>query len=145
MKLPSTIKDWLLPRATAIEEAPQLAPGLYHFRRDSKGISMRFHLRVDEDGPAILIAGASEALLLSPAGAAAAKGLLDGRAPLLVEKSLAVANPHQVVDDVRHALEDLGHWDVRYPIFNLVDPALHERPWRLMPHFRQIWWWRGKR
>ena len=101
------------------------------FAANRRGVSLRFHLRVDEDGPAILIAGASEALLLSPAGAAAAKGLLEGRTSQDVERSLPVVNASQVVEDVRHALEDLGHWDVRYPIFNLVDPALYERPWRI--------------
>lgn len=136
LKLPSTLKDWLLPRATAIEEPTLVAPGLYDFRRESRGIPLRFHLRVDEDGPAILIAGACEALLLSPEGAAAAKGLLEGRTPAEVEQSLPVPHRAQVVEDVRHAIEDLGHQDLRYPIFNLVDPALYERPWRMSAPFQ---------
>jgi radical SAM protein with 4Fe4S-binding SPASM domain len=120
----------------AVDEPPIIQPGLYHFQREVGGQHIRYHLRVDDDGPAILIAAASEALLLSPAGAAAAKGLLEGKSAAAVAASLSVEHPQQVVEDVRHALADLGHWDVRYPIFNLVDPALYERPWKISAPFQ---------
>ena len=131
LQFPKTIKDWLLPRAVAVDEAPIVTPGLYHYMQEVDGHPIRYHLRIDDGGPAILIAAASEALLLSPVGAAAAKGLLEGKSAGAVENSLSVENAGQVVEDVRHALADLGHWDVRYPIFNLVDPALYHLPWRL--------------
>ena len=136
LQLPKKLSDWFLPRAVAVDEPPMIEPGLYHFQREVGGQHIRYHLRVDDDGPAILIAAASEALLLSPAGAAVAKGLLEGKSSAALEASWPVENPQQVVEDVRHALEDLGQWDVRYPIFNLVDPALYERPWKISAPFQ---------
>jgi radical SAM protein with 4Fe4S-binding SPASM domain len=135
-QIPKTLKDWLLPRAVAVDAPPMIQPGLYHFQREQNGEHIRYHLRVDEDGPAILLAAAAEALLLSPAGAAAAKGMLEGKSAAELESSLPTENPRQVVEDVRHALADLGQWDVRYPIFNLVDPALFERPWKISAPFQ---------
>ena len=136
MQLPKTIKDWFLPRAIAVDEAPVVRPGLYHFMREVEGSQIRYHLRVDDGGPAILIAAASEALLLSPVGAAAAKALLEGKSPAETENLLPASNAAQVVEDLRHALDDLGQWDVRYPIFNLVDPALYHRQWQLSAPFQ---------
>ena len=136
MQLPKTIKDWFLPRAIAVDEAPLVRPGLYHFVREVDGNQIRYHLRVDDGGPSILIAAASEALLLSPVGAVAAKALLEGKSAGEIETLLPVSNAGQVVEDIRHAMEDLGQWDVRYPIFNLVDPALYHRQWQLSAPFQ---------
>jgi radical SAM protein with 4Fe4S-binding SPASM domain len=134
--LPKSWKDWILPRTADVLPPPLVRPGLYHFQRRHDQGFLRYHLRVDDQGPAVLIAGACEAVLLSPAGAAAAKALLEGKDEHEVERSLPVVNAHRVVEDVRDALIDLGRWDLRYPIFNLVDPTLSERAWKMSAPFQ---------
>ncbi len=135
-KFPRTWEDFVFPRLAAAQPPGLVEPGLYHYQEQRDGEFVRFHLRVDDEGPAILIAAASEAVLLSPAGAAAAKGLLEHEPPEAIARRLKVAGGAQVVEDVRHALADLGQTSARYPIFNLVDPATYERPWRLSAPFQ---------
>lgn len=130
----SSLSDMLIPRAVGRERASGgVTPGLYHYQRERDGEYIRYHLRVDENGPGILIAAASEALLLSPAGTAAAKEILDNRSEVSIEKSSAA---DEVFGEVRLAIEDLGRSKFRYPIFNLVDPATHAAPWRLSAPFQ---------
>ncbi len=128
--LPRSLKDLFLPRVRAVEEPSLVAPGLYHFQSEVGGAPIRYHLRVDQEGPAILIAAAAEAVLLSPVGAVAAKALLEGAPADAVIKVLPVQNAAEVVRDVQQVLEDFGRWDVRYPVFNLVDPSHFGRPWK---------------
>ncbi len=125
------IRPWLLPEPFPEGNHYPLPEGLYPFHRQMGDEHVRYHLRVDEGGPAILIAAASEAVLLSPAGAAAAKALLEGQSIDQVVQRLPVPDAAQVAADVADTLVDLGKSNVRYPIFNLADPAFHERPWHL--------------
>ncbi len=137
MRMPTTLRQWLLPNRTEVSTAPaSLKPALYHFRREADGRYIRYHLRVDPEGPAILIAAASEALLLSPAGAVVAKTILEGKSPDTVRDSLKVSNPDELIAQVETALAELGREDVRYPIFNLVDPAVVGQRLRLVAPFQ---------
>jgi hypothetical protein len=132
----SPLRKWFLPSPDETSDELQATAGLYHFHRVVDGEHIRYHLRVDDDGPAILIAAASEALLLSPSGAVIAKAILEGKTRADVARMAPDAGWPAAVSEVADALDDLGHSSVRYPIFNLVDPAYHDKPWRLTAPFQ---------
>lgn len=137
MRLPTTLREWLVPTSSeSSATTAALEPALYHFRREANGRYIRYHLRVDPDGPAILIAAASEAILLSPAGAVVAKAILEGKSPDTIRAALRVSNPAELIAEVEEALADLGRDDVRYPIFNLVDPAVIGQRLQLVAPFQ---------
>jgi radical SAM protein with 4Fe4S-binding SPASM domain len=66
-----------------------LPVGLHHYVRAIDGAPARYHLRVEPDGGAILIANASSMLSLSAHGAVAAKAILDGTSDELTADELA--------------------------------------------------------
>jgi radical SAM protein with 4Fe4S-binding SPASM domain len=130
------LKHWFVPTPGVVARAMTIAPGMYHFQRERDGQYLRFHLRIELDGRAMLIAGASEAVRLSPAGAVAAKGLLEGKTPAQIAAELAAPSADQIVADVQRALDELGRPSARYPIFNLSDPAVDERAAQLLAPFQ---------
>ncbi|MBL8092713.1 MAG: radical SAM protein [Anaerolineales bacterium] len=65
-------------------EAPTLAPGMYHFRREARGRHARFHLRVERDGSGLLLANASVAARMTQSGVLIASGLLRGEPDAVV-------------------------------------------------------------
>ena len=132
----SGLRDWMIPAVDRRESVVHVPAGLYHFHRDRDGEHIRYHLRVDEGGPAILLAAASEAVLLSAAGAAVARGWLEGKSLAELDRRFSGRVHSESVQHVVRALEDLGRTSIRYPVFNLVDPAYHERTWRLSAPFQ---------
>ncbi|MBK8988657.1 MAG: hypothetical protein IPM39_21730 [Chloroflexi bacterium] len=77
---------WMIPQW---RKPPQpIRPGLYPYAHEEDGSITRFHLRVEPDGQGMLLANASAAARLNPAGVVMVKGLLDG------------ATPNTVLDDV---------------------------------------------
>ena len=120
MRFPTTIREWLLPASVSGVTKPKI----HHFRREAEGKYIRYHLRIDPDGPAILIAGASDALLLSPEGAVVAQAILSGSTAESVRHRLEISNPDELIEQVQEALSEFGTDNNRYPIFNLVDPAV---------------------
>ncbi len=135
VQLSERLKNLLIPRPAQRHAAPPVAPGLYHFQHALDDGFIRFHLRVERDGHALLIAGASEAARLSPAGARIAKVLLGGvPADDLREKTPDLDNT--TIDEVARLLEQLGRPSGRFPIFNLSDPATSDRDLELMAPFQ---------
>ena len=118
------LKNWLIPKPAKPSVGPALEPGIYHFQREREGQYVRFHLRVDPGGRAILIAAAAEAVRLSPAGAVAAKGLLSGKSCDQVADELSNTNAFDLVQKVKQAIDDIGQPNFRYPIFNLTDQSV---------------------
>ncbi len=120
MRFPTTLRQWLIPSPPTSGTRPELL----HFPGESNGQYMRYHLRVDPNGPAILIAGASDALLLSPEGAVVAQAILSGDPVETLASRLEVSNPEELIAEVKDALAEFGSNKQRYPIFNLVDPSV---------------------
>ncbi len=121
------IKSWLVPTPAGARLAPSVAAGMYHYQHERDGEYIRFHLRVEPHGEALLIAGASEVARLSPAGATAAKALLESN-----DRDSLVAGVHspavqQLYRDVDLLLDELGGGSSRFPIFNLPDPLENAR------------------
>lgn len=130
------IKHWILPVARE-PAAPRVDAGLYHYQRARDGAYVRFHLRVEPDGNGLVIAGAAEAVRLTPAGVYVAKGLLEERnaddlARELGSRSLEDPVRRSVLQ-VQHVLADLAAPSGRYPIFNLADPSFEDAPHLLAP------------
>lgn len=120
--------DWL-KRLFAVkrsEPRPPLEPGLTHVMKEVEGKFTRFHLRVERDGSAMLIANASAAARLTPTGALIVQGLLrdDDRAAILarLKASFQGADEARMRDDIDRVAalieEILSPADV-YPVFNL--------------------------
>ena len=65
-----------------------LPVGLHHYVRTIDGAPVRYHLRIEPDGGAILLANASQMLSLTAHGAVAAKAILDGGTPALAMDGL---------------------------------------------------------
>lgn len=127
------LRTWLLPEFASTDWQPRVPPGLYHFTRELHGEHIRYHLRVEADGPSILLAAASEALLLSPDAAAVAKALLEGVPRARIVSGAATES---VVRDMEAALADLGSSQARFPIFNLLDVGMQSMPWVLSAPFQ---------
>jgi radical SAM protein with 4Fe4S-binding SPASM domain len=135
MPQPQRLRDWVVPQSEVVVP-DQVAPGLHHFQKRIDGGFMRYHLRVDPDGYGVLIAGASEAVLLSPAGVAAAMGLLQDRSKDRLASELQTPGGTRIVEDVAKVLAELGHPSSRFPIFNLVDPEVVGQRLRLPAPFQ---------
>jgi len=102
---------------------------IHHYERLVGEWPTRFHLRVDPDGGGLLLANASEAAYLSPAGVVMARGMLEGRG----DEELAEEIRHefrstpeaQITADlanVHKLIADLSEPGDNYPITNLDDP-----------------------
>jgi radical SAM protein with 4Fe4S-binding SPASM domain len=127
------LKRWILPTPGG-QVSQSVAPGLYHYQRETIDGFIRYHLRVDPDGQGVLIAAASEAVRLSPAGAAVAKRLLDGHVVDEIASDLAM--PGHDISQLKLTIDQLGQPSGRYPIFNLTDPVALDRPSCLMAPFQ---------
>jgi radical SAM protein with 4Fe4S-binding SPASM domain len=129
------IKPWILPSVDSLH--PSLRPGLYHYRRERAGEHVRFHLRVENSGQALLLAAAVEAVKLTRSGAIVAYGLLEGKSEAAIIGDLDhLPQAEQIIDQVKQMLEDLGLPRKRYPIFNLTDPMVEENPQGLIAPFQ---------
>jgi len=128
----------LLQRLFSFRPAPATPlapPGLHHFLREADGAVTRFHLRVERDGSGLLLANASLAARLSPAGVFIARALLAGEAEAEVLKrageSFRGATPAAVRADiarVKAILENLAAPGDNSPILNLDDAAFSPNP-----------------
>lgn len=122
-------RDLLAPRLNRLETC-EVEPGLYHYLREVEGVHSRFHLRVDENGSAVLLANAAAAARLRPSGAIIAKGLLDGEDDASIMnmlqgsfRGLSVQQATADVARVRSILSGLESPGDSYPILNLADPS----------------------
>ncbi len=115
-------------------ETPELAPGMYHFRREARGRHARFHLRVERDGSGLLLANASVAARLTQSGVLIAHGLLKGEPDSVVLARLqdayagvdAATLEHDIAR-VRGLIAQLLDPDAA-PAFNLDDVAATPNP-----------------
>ena len=130
------LKNWLIPKPAKPTSGPQLEPGIYQFQRERDGQFIRFHLRVDPGGSAILIAAAAEAVRLSPTGAVAAQALLSGKSQDQITSELTNSDAAELVQHVQKAIHDIGQPSIRYPIFNLTDESVDGPSSRLMAPFQ---------
>jgi len=119
------------PRAADPLKRAGLRPGLYHYQRDSgEGTFTRFHLRVDPDGNGVLLANATAAARLRPAGVIVAKGLLDGQSPERIVgqlqhvfRAFSRRQAEADIERVGRLIAELDSPGDNYPILNLDDPA----------------------
>ncbi|MBP7690975.1 MAG: SPASM domain-containing protein [Anaerolineales bacterium] len=112
-----------------------LKPGLYHFLRVSAGVQTRFHLRAEPDGYGLLLANASLAARLSPAGALIAHSLLSGQSEATVLRALGEtfrgagrAELERDVARLRDLITTLQVPGDGAPVLNLDDAAWLDRP-----------------
>ena len=131
------LKTLFLPHTRATP-AP-ISPGLYHYLRERDGQYTRFHLRVEPDGGGMLIANATAAAHLSPAGVVIVKGMMDNNSDTTIQRDLrarfAGAAPDQIQKDfttVRILLNELAAPGDTYPILNLDDAAVSPHPTQLI-------------
>jgi radical SAM protein with 4Fe4S-binding SPASM domain len=125
------IKPWLWPvtevavSQTLSVSQSLLQPGLKHYRTQRDGQAIRYHLRIEPNGSALLMVAAVEAVRLTESGALAAVGLLEGHSEQQILASLqGCPDPQAVIHQVRQVLQDLGAAGRRrYPILNLRDTA----------------------
>lgn len=114
-----------------------VSPGLYHYMRSagqddySAGAYTRFHLRVDLDGSGLLLANASAAAHLSPAGVVIAKGLLEDESQEEViaqlKSAFRGADRSTMEADLKRVaglIAGLVAPGDNYPVVNLEDAAL---------------------
>ncbi len=116
------LRKWFVPEPARSARPKLVAPGLYAFQRSRDGEYVRYHLRVDPSGDAILLVAASEAVRLSATGALIAKRLLEGESPQRVEAEIGGPYAQHLVGVVTKLLDEIGRPSARYPIFNLADP-----------------------
>lgn len=122
-----TLYDYLFRLRPAA--LPELIPsGLYHYAREENGAHTRFHLRVDPDGSGMLLANATAAARLSPAGVLITKGLLENESEEalkeMAQQRFRSAPAEQVeadLEQVRTILQQLAAPGDNYPIINLTD------------------------
>lgn len=136
----SAWRDLIWPRALPEPRAPA---GMIHRLVERDGRHVRYHLRTESDGSALLVAGASEAVRLPPLAAAAAHALLEGdptereaalerlgdrarrdRPPWALRLGGQPSTWRDAVDAVATRLDELGRPGARFPVFNLDDTAL---------------------
>ena len=98
-------------------EAPTLAAGMYHFRRETRGRHARFHLRVEHDGSGLLLANASIAARLTQSGLLIAHSLLQGEPDAVV-----LAHMQNIYGGVDAATLERDIDRVRGLITRLMDP-----------------------
>jgi radical SAM protein with 4Fe4S-binding SPASM domain len=129
------IRPWVLP--TTLPSNLELQPGLYHYRRERDGEYVRYHLRVENSGQALLLVAAVEAVRLTRSGAIAAFGFLEGKAETEIIDDLGgLPEATTVIQQVRQMIAELGLPNKRYPIFNLSDPLVGENPEGLIAPFQ---------
>lgn len=131
-------QSWLLPvPPTQNEQSLHLQPGLYHYCRQREGQYVRYHLRVENSGQALLIVAAVEVAKLTRSGAIAAFGVLEGKSDSEITTDLAhLPSAPKVIADVRKMVAELGLPNKRYPIFNLTDPLVDENLQGLIAPFQ---------
>lgn len=117
------IRSWIIP-TSSVGQSASIPAGMWHYSRQRDHSFVRFHLRVDHSGQALLIAAASEAVHLTRSGAIAARGILEGKseAEITVELNQMAAAP-EIICQIRSLMDHLGSPNKRYPIFNLPDSA----------------------
>ena len=130
------IKSWLVPSPSAPHLAPNVPPGIYHYQCERDSEYIRFHLRIEPNGEALLIAGASEVARLSRVGAEAAKRLLDAEDRNALVASIKHPNVQNLYREVTSLLDELGRPNSRFPIFNLSDPIDSTRDAKLIAPFQ---------
>jgi len=131
------LKPWVLPMPGPSDAATKIAAGMHHYRRERNGQYVRYHLRVEHSGQALLLVAAVEAVRLTQYGAIAAFGILEGKSEEWILQELgSIPNPQQVMVDVRRMLAELGLPSKRYPVFNLTDPLVDESPQGLIAPFQ---------
>lgn len=119
---------------------PQSVPaGLHHFFRVGDGALTRFHLRVEPDGHGLLIANASLAARLSPAGVLIAHGILSGQADETILRALGLTfrgvgryDQERDLTQVRALITNLSLPGDESPVLNLDDAAWVESPRQLI-------------
>ncbi len=123
------LRTLFLPR-TRTDPAP-IPPGLYHYLRENNGQYTRFHLRVENDGAGMLIANATAAAHLSPAGVIIVKGIMEKIAESTIQRDLRARFGGVTTDriqkdftEVRMLLNELTAPGDNYPILNLSDAAV---------------------
>ena len=114
------LKSALIP--SPVSNTPVVAPGLFHFLRHDDGAYVRFHLRVDPGGHSILIAGAAEAVQLSPQSTYIAKRLLEDESTEELTADLPPSFAEEVAS-IGRLLEELSRPRGRYPILSFPEPA----------------------
>ncbi|NUM47019.1 MAG: hypothetical protein HUU38_20155 [Anaerolineales bacterium] len=123
------LRTLFLPR---LRSAPEpIHPGLYHYLRENQGQYTRFHLRVEADGAGMLLANATAAAHLSPAGVVIVKRLMENADEPSIQRELRArfggVTPEQTQKDftqVRILLNELAAPGDHYPILNLHDAAV---------------------
>ncbi|UCG23430.1 MAG: hypothetical protein JSW55_14950 [Chloroflexota bacterium] len=123
--------------------------GLYHYMRSSgeeeysDGAYTRFHLRVDPGGSGLLLANASAALHLSPAGVVIAKGLLDDLDEQTIIAELKSSFHGATQETMEADLERVAAMIAtlvapgdNYPVMNLEDAAISPYDATLMAPFQ---------
>jgi MoaA/NifB/PqqE/SkfB family radical SAM enzyme len=120
----------IAPRAASPLRRAGIAPGLFHYQRESGGTFTRFHLRADPSGGGLLMANATAVARLRPSGVIIAKGLLDGDSQEAIVARLQASfqglTPARAADDVadvRRLIAELDSPGDNYPILNLLDPG----------------------
>jgi radical SAM protein with 4Fe4S-binding SPASM domain len=134
-----SIRPWVLPVTPANQQHQplQLQPGLRHYIRQRNGQYVRYHLRVENSGQALLIVAAVEAARLTRSGAIAAYGVLEGKNDQQINHDLAnLTTAPKVIAEVRQMVAELGLPSKRYPVFNLTDPFVEENPQGLIAPFQ---------
>jgi radical SAM protein with 4Fe4S-binding SPASM domain len=97
-------------------------PGLYHYRRESGGGSIRVHLRLDADGYGTLVMDAARILHLNPTAAQMAYLVLEGVAPadavrlLTREYRIAAAQARRDFESLAAQVEALTQPDGACPV-----------------------------
>jgi radical SAM protein with 4Fe4S-binding SPASM domain len=130
------LKSWIIPQVGgvgALEE--KIAPGLYHYQLLRDDGYMRFHLRVENSGESLLIAGASEAVRISQAGTPVLQRLLQGESPESVAGELPADAEPWIAQGVQ-IMQELGSPSSRFPVFNLKDPVNDSRDAELIAPFQ---------
>lgn len=109
--------------------------GLHHFVRTVDGRMIRYHLRVEPDGSALLVANATAVLQLSSSGATLAHALLrwdQDEAVRRTRRAFRGASEDRVVADVqrmRAALDEMADARGAHPLRSVDDPesTVHRR------------------
>lgn len=130
-------KNWLLPSPPKLQVPLSLPAGLRHYRRERNEHLVRFHLRIEHSGQALLLAAATEAVRLTQVGAIAAYGVLEDCSDQQISQYLADApNAAQIIASVRRLIDELGLPNKRYPIFSLLDTLGGDQPLGLVAPFQ---------
>lgn len=127
-----SLRKWIIPsRRRAAKPIP---PGMYHYMREADDNVTRFHLRVEPDGQGLLLANATSAARLSPAGIIMAKGVLekeerDDILATVASRFKGTSQDEMVADlnQVTGIINQLATPEDNYPILNLdeLQPSIN--------------------